>query len=122
MFYVNQLCETETKTKHKIRGKEENKIENKKENKEEKEENKIENLKEDKIKNEKENKIENQKENQKEENEMSKLIEKFRSTFQIGKDQFSDSYLKGLLIKSNKDIKKAMILHLDIENKKKRKK
>ena len=110
-----------------------NKIEKEKKEKEEKEKKEKETKKEEiekkaeeeikeKEENEKkEDKGEKEENEDKEEKELTILIDKFRFAFQLDKKQFSDNYLRNLLLKSDKDFRKAFVLHLDTENLKKEK-
>ena len=75
-----------------------------------------------KKENEKELLKDNKKEKKEEKrDENLKVIKKFRFTFQLQKEQFSDDYLKNILTKANYDFEEAMMIHLDIENEKKEK-
>lgn len=49
------------------------------------------------------------------------IIIKFRSAYQFSKADYTDDYIKELLNKSNNDFQAAMMLHLDLEDKKKEK-
>ena len=55
----------------------------------------------------------------KEENDESVVIKKFRIVFQFSKEDFSDEYISNLLKQSNNDFQQAMMLHIEIEDKKK---
>lgn len=66
-----------------------------------------------------------QKEKGKEENNQEEkkddidiIVKKFRSAFQFSKLDYPDDYLKQLLEKANNDFQKAMMIHLDLEDKK----
>ena len=65
----------------------------------------------------KENKVEEKKEN---ENDI--IVKKFRSAFDFSKADYSDEYLLDLILKSNKDFRIAMMLHLENEDAKKEEK
>lgn len=47
------------------------------------------------------------------------IVKKFRSAFQFSKLDYPDDYLKELLEKTDNDFQKAMMIHLDLEDKKK---
>ena len=47
------------------------------------------------------------------------MIKKFRSCYQLGKLDYPDDYIKELLEISKNDFQKAMMLHVDMEDKKK---
>ena len=65
-------------------------------------------------------KKEEEKEEEKEEiDELSVMIKKFRSCYQLGKLDYPDDYIKELLEISKNDFQKAMMLHVDMEDKKK---
>lgn len=51
--------------------------------------------------------------------EMSIMIKKFRSCFQLGKLDYPDDYIKTLLEKGKNDFQKAMMIHVDMEDQKK---
>ena len=87
----------------------------KEEIKEEKKEKEI--LQPNKIEEEKVKKKEKKKE-EKKENEYQIIVKKFRSAFDFAPADFSDEYILGLILKSNKDFQKAMMLHLALEDKK----
>ena len=87
----------------------------KEEKKEEKKEKEI--LQPNKIEEEKVKKKEKKKE-EKKENEYQIIVKKFRSAFDFAPSDFSDEYILGLILKSNKDFQKAMMLHLALEDKK----
>lgn len=61
----------------------------------------------------KENKVEEKKEN---ENDI--IVKKFRSAFDFSPADFSNEYILDIILKSNKDFQKAMMLHLALEDKK----
>ena len=47
------------------------------------------------------------------------IIKKFRSAFQFSKLDYPDNYLKQLLEKANNDFQEAIMIHIDLEDKKK---
>lgn len=51
--------------------------------------------------------------------DMNTIIKKFRSAFQFSKLDYPDDYLKQLLEKANNDFQQAMMIHIDLEDKKK---
>ena len=55
---------------------------------------------------------------EKKENENDIMVKKFRSAFDFSKADYSDEYILDIILKSNKDFQKAMMLHLDLEDKK----
>ena len=91
--------------------KEEKKEEEKKE--EEKKEIFLPNKIEEEINKNKEEKVEEKKEN---ENDI--IVKKFRSAFDFSPADFSNEYILDIILKSNKDFQKAMMLHLELEDKK----
>ena len=51
--------------------------------------------------------------------DIDSIIKKFRSVFQFSKLDYPDEYVKQLLEKAKNDFQSAMMIHLDIEDKKK---
>ena len=52
--------------------------------------------------------------------DIDSIIKKFRSVFQFSKLDYPDEYVKQLLQKAKNDFQNAMMIHLDIEDKKKK--
>ena len=59
-----------------------------------------------------------QKIEEKKDNENDIIVKKFRSAFDFSKADFSDEYILDIILKSDKDFQRAMMLHLDLEDKK----
>ena len=55
---------------------------------------------------------------EKKENENDIIVKKFRSAFDFSPADFSNEYLLDIILKSNKNFQKAMMLHLELEDKK----
>ena len=47
------------------------------------------------------------------------MIKRFRETYQFEKEQYSDDYIKDLLIIANNNFEDAMLIHLENDNYKK---
>jgi hypothetical protein len=71
-----------------------------------------------KIEEEIKKKNNDQKIEEKKDNENDIIVKKFRSAFDFSKADFSDEYILDIILKSDKDFQRAMMLHLDLEDKK----
>ena len=129
LFYNDQACNTQVirfRKNYDLFGNDlayEQKVEVEKEENvyEIKEEKKKEEKKEEKKEIFEPNKIEKEiikNKEEKKENENDIIVKKFRSAFDFSPADFSNEYILDIILKSNKDFQKAMMLHLALEDKK----